>query len=36
MMDINVEFFDKKNSGTGIKDENISSKELAEELEPRN
>ena len=33
MMDINVEFFDKKNSGAGIKDENISSKELAEELD---
>ena len=41
MMDINVDllqasmvykFFDKKTSGSGIKNENISNKQLAEEL----
>ena len=32
MMHINIAFFDKKSSGSGIKNENTSNKELAEEL----
>ena len=31
-MDINVEFFDKKASGSGIKNQSMSSKELTKQL----